>query len=105
MWPESRIPLAVVMTSFHPGGTEHQMIELIRRLDRRRWAMAAALGDAARARVAQTYSFDRMVAAMEAIYEAELVAYRHAATFRSKHTRAEPRERVTGGAWRPASIE
>jgi glycosyltransferase involved in cell wall biosynthesis len=27
------IPIAVVMTAFHPGGTERQMIELIRRLD------------------------------------------------------------------------
>jgi glycosyltransferase involved in cell wall biosynthesis len=35
----SPIPIAVVMTSFEPGGTERQMIELIRRLDRDRWAV------------------------------------------------------------------
>jgi glycosyltransferase involved in cell wall biosynthesis len=29
------IPIAVFLTSFDPGGTEHQMTELIRRLDRR----------------------------------------------------------------------
>jgi glycosyltransferase involved in cell wall biosynthesis len=33
------IPVAVFITSFHPGGTERQMIELIRRLDRRRFAV------------------------------------------------------------------
>ena len=30
------------MTSFEPGGTERQMIELFRRLDRRRWAVHVA---------------------------------------------------------------
>src|SRR5256885_12744145 len=29
------LPVAVFLTSFHPGGTERQMSELIRRLDRR----------------------------------------------------------------------
>jgi hypothetical protein len=38
-------------------------------------------------------------------WPSELDAHRRAATFRSKHTRAEPRERVTDGAWRPASIK
>jgi glycosyltransferase involved in cell wall biosynthesis len=33
------IPIAVLMTSFEPGGTERQMIELVRRLDRSRWAV------------------------------------------------------------------
>jgi len=28
-----RVPIAVVMTSFEPGGTERQMIEMVRRLD------------------------------------------------------------------------
>jgi L-malate glycosyltransferase len=36
------IPIAVVMTSFEPGGTERQMIELIRRLDRSRWTVHVA---------------------------------------------------------------
>jgi glycosyltransferase involved in cell wall biosynthesis len=31
------VPIAVVIPSFQPGGTERQMIELVRRLDRRRW--------------------------------------------------------------------
>src|SRR3954469_25314330 len=30
------------MTSFEPGGTERQMIELLRRLDRRRWTVHVA---------------------------------------------------------------
>jgi glycosyltransferase involved in cell wall biosynthesis len=41
--PMSRpIPLAFVMTSFDPGGTERQMIELVRRLDPARWAVHVA---------------------------------------------------------------
>jgi glycosyltransferase involved in cell wall biosynthesis len=31
------VPIAFVLTSFDPGGTERQMIELLRRLDRTRW--------------------------------------------------------------------
>ena len=33
------LPIAVAIPSFHPGGTERQMIELVRRLDPRRWAV------------------------------------------------------------------
>jgi len=36
------LPVAVVMTSFDPGGTERQMIELIRRLDPSRWRIHLA---------------------------------------------------------------
>jgi L-malate glycosyltransferase len=36
------IPVAVFLTSFHPGGTERQMIELIARLDRRRFDVHVA---------------------------------------------------------------
>src|SRR5215470_16493299 len=36
------LPIAVVMTSFEPGGTERQMIELIRRLDPSRWTVHLA---------------------------------------------------------------
>jgi len=36
------VPIAIVMSSFDPGGTEHQMIELIRRLDKRRWNIHVA---------------------------------------------------------------
>ena len=40
---EARLhPIAVVMTSFEPGGTERQMIELVRRLDPDRWAVHVA---------------------------------------------------------------
>jgi len=40
------LPIAVVMTSFEPGGTERQMIELIRRLDRARWTVHIACFEA-----------------------------------------------------------
>ena len=40
------LPIAVVMTSFEPGGTERQMIELVRRLDRARWAVHIACFEA-----------------------------------------------------------
>jgi glycosyltransferase involved in cell wall biosynthesis len=36
------LPVAVLMTSFEPGGTERQMIELVRRLDRARWTVHVA---------------------------------------------------------------
>jgi len=36
------IPIGMVMTSFEPGGTERQMIELVRRLDRARWTVHVA---------------------------------------------------------------
>lgn len=37
MNPTPQIPVAIFLTSFDPGGTERQMIELIRRLDDRRY--------------------------------------------------------------------
>jgi glycosyltransferase involved in cell wall biosynthesis len=36
------VPIAVVITSFEPGGTERQMIELVRRLDPQRWSVHLA---------------------------------------------------------------
>jgi glycosyltransferase involved in cell wall biosynthesis len=36
------LPIAVVMTSFEPGGTERQMTELVRRLDPSRWQVHLA---------------------------------------------------------------
>src|SRR5262249_44807257 len=36
------VPIAIVMTSFEPGGTERQMIELVRRLDRARFTVHIA---------------------------------------------------------------
>jgi L-malate glycosyltransferase len=38
----SRLPIAFVLTSFQPGGTEGQMIELVRRLDPERWRVHVA---------------------------------------------------------------
>jgi glycosyltransferase involved in cell wall biosynthesis len=38
----SQVPVAVFMTRFQPGGTEHQMIELIRRLDPARFRVHVA---------------------------------------------------------------
>jgi L-malate glycosyltransferase len=40
--PTTRIRIAVVITAFHPGGTERQMIELIRRLDPSRYDVRVA---------------------------------------------------------------
>lgn len=36
------VPVAIAMSSFAPGGTERQMIELVRRLDRSRWSVHVA---------------------------------------------------------------
>lgn len=36
------VPIGFVMSSFEPGGTERQMIELVRRLDRARWEVHVA---------------------------------------------------------------
>jgi L-malate glycosyltransferase len=43
---QSAIPVAVVMTSFEPGGTERQMTELVRRLDPSRWEVHLACFEA-----------------------------------------------------------
>jgi L-malate glycosyltransferase len=40
--PTPQIPVAVFLTSFHPGGTERQMTELIQRLDRSRFEVHVA---------------------------------------------------------------
>lgn len=36
------LPIVIAIQSFHPGGTERQMIELARRLDRSRWEVHVA---------------------------------------------------------------
>jgi glycosyltransferase involved in cell wall biosynthesis len=36
------VPVAIVLTRFEPGGTERQMIELVRRLDPARWSVQLA---------------------------------------------------------------
>jgi glycosyltransferase involved in cell wall biosynthesis len=44
--PMGPIPVAIALNSFDPGGTEHQMTELMCRLNRRRFAVhAVCLGD------------------------------------------------------------
>ncbi|HMF96532.1 MAG TPA: glycosyltransferase [Vicinamibacterales bacterium] len=57
----ARRPIAFVLTSFEPGGTERQMIELVRRLDRSRWSVHVACF---RARGAW---FDRVAEAVESV--------------------------------------
>lgn len=42
MRPVSPLPVGVFLTSFWPGGTERQMLELVRRLDRRRFSVHVA---------------------------------------------------------------
>ena len=42
MPPAAPVPIAVMMTSFEPGGTERQMVELVRRLDPSRWTVHIA---------------------------------------------------------------
>ena len=53
------LPIAIFLTTFQPGGTERQMIELVRRLDRSRWDVHVACFRAAGAwygRVAEAAS-------------------------------------------------
>jgi glycosyltransferase involved in cell wall biosynthesis len=58
-----RLPIAYFMTSFEPGGTERQMIELLRRLDSRRWTVHVACF-----RARGTW-FDRVAQAAESVTE------------------------------------
>jgi len=81
-----RIPIAVFLTSFDSGGTDRQMTELIRRLDRGTFdalvgavshlfatpSLGERLGLAARRHVQDHYSLARMVSAFENLYLAEL---------------------------------
>ena len=75
------LPIAVMMTSFEPGGTERQMIELIRRLDPTRWSVHLAC---ARARGSW---FERAAEAAASVTEFPLTSFhrpaalRHAAAF------------------------
>ena len=73
---QDRHSVALVMTSFEPGGTERQMIELIRRLDRERWDVHVAcfhtrgawfgrVADCARVAVFPVRSFGRPGVATE----------------------------------------
>lgn len=42
MRPPSPLPIGLFLTSFWPGGTERQMLELVRRLDRQRFSVHVA---------------------------------------------------------------
>ena len=59
----ARLPIAFVLTSFQPGGTERQMIELVRRLDRSRWSVHVACFRA------QGQWFGRVAEAVESVAE------------------------------------
>jgi L-malate glycosyltransferase len=64
------LPIAFVLTSFEPGGTERQMIELVRRLDRSRWVVHVACF---RARGAW---FGRVAAAVESVAEFRVESFK-----------------------------
>jgi glycosyltransferase involved in cell wall biosynthesis len=70
------VPVALVMTSFEPGGTERQMIELVRRIDASRWKMHVACFHARGAWV------DRVRAAAASVTEFPITSFRHASTVR-----------------------
>src|SRR5262245_18910354 len=42
VWRQAPLPIGFVMTSFESGGTERQMVELLRRLDPARWQVHVA---------------------------------------------------------------
>src|SRR5262249_23362963 len=64
------LPIAFVMTSFSPGGTERQMIELVRRLDRSRWTVYVACFHTRGA------WFDRVAEAARAVVEFPVTSFR-----------------------------
>lgn len=73
--PREPIPIAIVLNTFHPGGTEHQMTELICRLDRSQFRVhAACLGDRGALR-------GRVVAANVPIAEFPMWGFTRPATF------------------------
>ena len=64
------LPIAVVFSTFEPGGTERQMIELVRRLDPARWTVHVACFQARGA------WFDRAARAAKSIAEFPVVSFR-----------------------------
>jgi glycosyltransferase involved in cell wall biosynthesis len=64
------VPLAIFMSSFDPGGTERQMIELVRRLDRSRWTVHVATFHA------RGGWFHRVAGAVESVAEFPLTTFR-----------------------------
>jgi glycosyltransferase involved in cell wall biosynthesis len=73
---KSAIPIAFFMTSFEPGGTERQMIELVRRLDRERWAVHVATFRG------QGSWFPRVAAVADSIAEFPVTTFRSARTLK-----------------------
>jgi glycosyltransferase involved in cell wall biosynthesis len=74
------LPAAIFLTSFDPGGTERQMIELLRRLDPCQWAVHVACFQA------RGGWFDRAAEAAASVVEFPVTSFRSADTFR--HMRA-----------------
>src|SRR4051812_27419653 len=70
------VPIAVVMTSFDPGGTERQMIELIRRLDPARWAVHVACFHA------RGGWFERVASAAASVTEFKVTSFKRPGTLR-----------------------
>jgi glycosyltransferase involved in cell wall biosynthesis len=64
------VPIGMVMTSFEPGGTERQMIELVRRLDCARWTVHVACFHARGA------WFGRVAEAVESVAEFPVTSFR-----------------------------
>jgi glycosyltransferase involved in cell wall biosynthesis len=70
----ARLPIAFVLSSFEPGGTERQMIELIRRLDRSRWKVHVACFHA------RGGWFGRVVEVADSVEEFPLRSFKHPST-------------------------
>jgi glycosyltransferase involved in cell wall biosynthesis len=70
-------PLAVVMGSFEPGGTERQMIELVRRLDPGRWTIHIACF------AGRGAWFDRAAEVAASVAEFPISSFKHVST--AKH--------------------
>jgi glycosyltransferase involved in cell wall biosynthesis len=73
---DTPVPVALVMTSFEPGGTERQMIELVRRIDTSRWQMHVVCFHARGAWLA------RARASAASVTEFPITSFRHASTVR-----------------------
>ena len=70
------IPIAIVITSFEPGGTERQMIELVRRLDPQRWSVHLACFHA------RGGWFERAAAAAASVTEFPVKSFKRLETLR-----------------------
>ncbi|HEY7283970.1 MAG TPA: glycosyltransferase family 4 protein [Vicinamibacterales bacterium] len=74
--PDGPVPVALVMTSFHPGGTERQMIELIRHVDQKRWTVHLACFHA------RGDWLERARASAASLREFPITSFRHASAVR-----------------------